>query len=68
VELTEPVAPVVDRVAYEHGLLVTSSHAALDGYVGDQTLIAPAYTSTDEELGEIVERFAATLSEVEASS
>jgi adenosylmethionine-8-amino-7-oxononanoate aminotransferase len=68
VELLEPVAPVVDRVAYEQGLLVTSSHSAPDGYVGDQTLIAPAYTSTDEELAEIVERFAATLSEVENSA
>lgn len=68
VELTEPVAPVVDRVAYEHGLLVTSSHAAPDGYVGDQTLLAPAFTSSDKELAEMIERFTATLSEVEASA
>jgi hypothetical protein len=68
VELTEPVAPLVDRVAYEHGLLVTSSHTAPDGYVGDQTLLAPAFTSSEEELAEMVERLAATLSEVEASA
>jgi adenosylmethionine-8-amino-7-oxononanoate aminotransferase len=68
VELLEPVAPVVDRVAYEHGLLVTSSHSAPDGYVRDQTLLAPAFTSSDEELAEMIKRFTATLSEVEASA
>jgi adenosylmethionine-8-amino-7-oxononanoate aminotransferase len=68
VEVTEPVGPLVDRIAYEHGLLVTSSHSAPDGYVGDQTLLAPAFTSTDEELAEMIERFAATMSEVEASA
>jgi adenosylmethionine-8-amino-7-oxononanoate aminotransferase len=67
VELTEPVAPLVDATALAQGLLVTSSHAAPDGYVGDQTLIAPAYTSTDEELEELVRRLAATLKEVETA-
>jgi hypothetical protein len=28
-------------------------------------LLAPAYTSTDEELGEMVERFAAAMRDVE---
>jgi adenosylmethionine-8-amino-7-oxononanoate aminotransferase len=36
--------------------------------VGDQTLLAPAFTSSEEELAEMVERLAATLSEVEASA
>jgi adenosylmethionine-8-amino-7-oxononanoate aminotransferase len=67
VELTQPVAPLVDRVAYEHGLLVTSSHAAPDAYVGDQTLLAPAFTASEEELGEMIERFSKALSAVEAS-
>jgi hypothetical protein len=67
VELTEPVAPLVDATAREHGLLVTSSHAAADGYVGDQTILAPAYTTTDEELDEMVRRFAATLLEVQST-
>ncbi|MEX2465031.1 MAG: aminotransferase class III-fold pyridoxal phosphate-dependent enzyme [Gaiellaceae bacterium] len=65
VELTEPVAPLVDRIAFEHGLLVTSSHTSVDGFVGDQTLLAPAYTATDEELDEMVSRFAATLTDVQ---
>ena len=56
---------LVDEVALEHGLLVTSSHSTADGYTGDQTLLAPAYTATDEELTEIVDRFAATIADVE---
>lgn len=60
------LAPLVDSIALEHGLLVTSSHSNADGYAGDQTLLAPAYTATDEELGEIVERFAATVADVES--
>jgi adenosylmethionine-8-amino-7-oxononanoate aminotransferase len=67
VELAAPVALTVDRVAYEHGLLVTSSHSAPDGYVGDQTLLAPAFTATDEELDEMVSRFAATLTDVQST-
>ena len=58
-------AALVDTVALEHDLLVTSSHATPDGYVGDQTLLAPAYTSTDDELASVVERFAETMTDVE---
>ncbi|MDQ4018425.1 MAG: aminotransferase class III-fold pyridoxal phosphate-dependent enzyme [Actinomycetota bacterium] len=58
-------AALVDTVALEHDLLVTSSHATPDGYVGDQTLLAPAYTSTDDELAVLVERFAETMADVE---
>ena len=58
-------AALVDRVALEHGLLVTSSHSTPDGWTGDQTLLAPAFTSTDEELAEMVTRFAAALTDVE---
>jgi adenosylmethionine-8-amino-7-oxononanoate aminotransferase len=58
-------AALVDDTALDHGLLVTSTHPQADGYAGDQVLLAPAYTSTDEELGEMVERFAATMGDVE---
>jgi adenosylmethionine-8-amino-7-oxononanoate aminotransferase len=58
-------AEMIDQAAFDHGLLVTSSHANADGYTGDQTLLAPAFIATDEELEEIVERFAATVAEVE---
>ena len=58
------VAGRIDDVAFEHGLLVTSTHPQADGYAGDQVLLAPAYTSTDAELAEMVERFAATITDV----
>jgi adenosylmethionine-8-amino-7-oxononanoate aminotransferase len=59
------VAALVDQTAIEHGLLVTSTHSTPDGFTGDQVLLAPAYVSTDEELDEMVRRFAATMDEVE---
>jgi hypothetical protein len=46
-------------------VLVTSTHSTADGYTGDQTLLAPAFVATDEELGEMIERFAASVAEVE---
>jgi adenosylmethionine-8-amino-7-oxononanoate aminotransferase len=58
-------AELVDQTCAEHGLLVTSSHSSPDGMVGDQVLLAPAFTSTDAELAEMVERFAGALAEVE---
>ncbi len=59
------VAELIDAAALRHGVLVTSTHPQADGYAGDQTLLAPAYVSTDEELAEMLERFAAALDEVE---
>ena len=56
---------LVDDVALEHGLLVTSTHPQADGYAGDQTVIAPAYTSTEEELTQMLERLAETMVDVE---
>jgi adenosylmethionine-8-amino-7-oxononanoate aminotransferase len=56
IELAEPVAQLVDSTALEHDLLVTST--------GNQTLLAPAFTATDEELSEMVSRLAATLEAV----
>jgi adenosylmethionine-8-amino-7-oxononanoate aminotransferase len=56
---------LVDDNAFEHGLLVTSSHPQADGFAGDQTLLAPAYVSTDDELTEMVGRFVATIEDAE---
>ena len=56
---------LVDDTAFDHGLLVTSTHPQADGYAGDQTLLAPAYVSTDEELAEMIGRFATTIEHVE---
>jgi adenosylmethionine-8-amino-7-oxononanoate aminotransferase len=61
------VASIVDDTACAHDLLVTSSHPQADGFAGDQTLLAPAYVSTDDELAEMVGRFRATLEDVQRS-
>jgi adenosylmethionine-8-amino-7-oxononanoate aminotransferase len=61
------VAALADDIAFEQGLLVTSIHPQADGFAGDQVLLAPAYVTSDDELGQIVERFAATIAAVERS-
>ena len=58
------VAGNIDATALEHGLIVLSTQPTRDGYAGDQTLFAPAFTATDAELAEMVERFAAAAREV----
>jgi len=58
-------ASLVDDIAFGLGLLVSSSHSTPDGYAGDEILLAPAYTSTDAELAQMLERFAATIASVE---
>jgi adenosylmethionine-8-amino-7-oxononanoate aminotransferase len=58
-------ASLVDSTALEHGLLVSSTHSTPDGYAGDETLLAPAYTATDEELAAMVERMSETMADVE---
>ena len=57
---------LVDETALEQGLLVNSSSGSKDGYASDQTLLAPAFTSTGAEITEMVERLASTLEEVDA--
>jgi hypothetical protein len=47
----------VDAAAFERGLIVLSTQPTRDGFAGDQTLFAPAFTATDEELAEMVARF-----------
>jgi len=54
----------IDAVAFERGLITLSTMPTRDGFAGDQTLFAPPFTSTDEELAEMVERFAETALEV----
>jgi adenosylmethionine-8-amino-7-oxononanoate aminotransferase len=60
------VAGLVDDTAFEHGVLVTSTHPQADGFAGDQVLLAPAFTSTDDELAEMVARVATALADVQA--
>jgi adenosylmethionine-8-amino-7-oxononanoate aminotransferase len=59
------VARRMDLEALEAGLIVYSTQPTADGYVGDQTLLAPAFVSTDAELDTMTERIAATVRKVE---
>jgi adenosylmethionine-8-amino-7-oxononanoate aminotransferase len=60
-------AHLVEAMALRHGLLVRGTQSTADGYAGDEILLAPAFTSSDEELSAMVERFAATIAGVEPS-
>lgn len=52
------VAGRVDRAAFLLGLITLSTQPTRDGYAGDQSLFAPAFTAADEDLAEMVSRFA----------
>ena len=58
------VAGRVDSTAFENGLVTLSTQPTRDGFAGDQSLFAPAFTSTDEELAKMVSRFADSVAEV----
>lgn len=59
------VARLIDTEALRRGLVVYSTQPTEDGYTGDQTLIAPAFSSTDDELSQVVERMVETVRTVE---
>lgn len=59
------VARRIDLEALRRGLIVYSTQPTSDGYVGDQTLLAPAFVSTDEELELIVTRLSDTVRTIE---
>ncbi len=59
------VATMVDDIAFDLGLLVSSTHSTPDGFAGDEVLLAPAFTSTEDELEEMVKRFGQTIEAVE---
>jgi adenosylmethionine-8-amino-7-oxononanoate aminotransferase len=54
----------IDDAAFERSLIVLSTQPTRDGFAGDQTLFAPAFTTTDDELSEMVSRFADTVRQV----
>lgn len=58
------VAGRIDDGAMANGLLTLSTQPTGDGYAGDQSLFAPPFTATDEELDEMVARFATTAAAV----
>jgi len=61
------VAGRIDDVCLsENELVILSTQPTRDGYAGDQSLFAPPFTTTDEELAEMVERFARSVRQVTA--
>ena len=59
------VASRIDDVALnEHGLVTLSTQPTGDGYAGDQSLFAPPFNTSDEELAEMVRRFALAVEQV----
>ena len=59
------VARRIDMEALARGMVVYSTQPTVDGFAGDQTLLAPAFTSTEEELALVVERMADTIESIE---
>jgi adenosylmethionine-8-amino-7-oxononanoate aminotransferase len=60
------VAGRIDDICMQNGLIVLSTQPTGDGMAGDQSLFAPPFTTSDEELGQMVERFAASVRQVAA--
>jgi adenosylmethionine-8-amino-7-oxononanoate aminotransferase len=54
----------IDDVALENGLVILSTQPTRDGMAGDQSLFAPPFTTSDGELDEMVQRFAASVRQV----
>jgi adenosylmethionine-8-amino-7-oxononanoate aminotransferase len=56
----------IDEAAFGKGLITLSTQPTRDGYAGDQTLFAPPFITSDEDLAEMVSRFAEAVREVAA--
>ena len=52
------VAGRIDEAAFDRELITLSTQPTRDGYAGDQTLFAPPFTTPEEDLAEMVSRFA----------
>ena len=56
----------VDAAAFERGLITLSTQPTRDGYAGDQSLFAPPFPTPDDDLAEMVARFADAVRHVAA--
>jgi adenosylmethionine-8-amino-7-oxononanoate aminotransferase len=54
----------IDAAAFDDGLITLSTQPTRDGYAGDQTLFAPAFTTSDEELEDMGGRFVGAIRRV----
>jgi adenosylmethionine-8-amino-7-oxononanoate aminotransferase len=52
------VAGRIDEAAFDRELITLSTQPTRDGYAGDQTLFAPPFTTPEDDLAEMVSRFA----------
>jgi adenosylmethionine-8-amino-7-oxononanoate aminotransferase len=59
------VARRIDIAALDQGLIIYSTQPTKDGYMGDQTMLAPAFTTSDEDFFEIAQRMRRALETVE---
>jgi len=55
------LAETIGQCAFEDGLICYATGGNVDGIEGDTILLAPPYIATDEELEEIIARFARAL-------
>jgi adenosylmethionine-8-amino-7-oxononanoate aminotransferase len=60
------VAGRIDDAALRRGLVILSTQPTGDGMAGDQSLFAPPFTTSEEELAEMVERMAASVRDIAA--
>ncbi len=60
------VARAIDEEALARGLIVYSTQPTSDGFACDQTLIAPPFISSEEDLAELIARMTDTVEAVEA--
>src|SRR5438270_13137776 len=58
------VAGRIDELALDRGLVTLSTQPTGDGYAGDQSLFAPPFTTSDDELAEMVSRFSTVVHDV----
>lgn len=58
------ISQLVAQEAMKHGLLVYPGSGFLDGELGDHIMVAPPFTTSDEELDEMFELLGETLNKV----
>ncbi len=62
------IARRIDVAALGEGVLVYSTQPTADGYAADQTMLAPAFTTTEDDFVEIVARLRRAIEQVAADS
>lgn len=59
------IASKIEGAALASGVLIATSHPNADGFASDQVLLAPSYTSTEEEISEMIGRLARAIKVVD---